>query len=75
MTLDELIAQSTNPQEFTRLCNVVFTDIYGDKFQIIDGTRADNGNDGYVVSEQRILAIHCPVKPEQKTDAGYLENR
>ena len=32
MTLDELIAQGTNPQEFTRLCNSVFTDIYGDSF-------------------------------------------
>jgi hypothetical protein len=32
MTLDELIAQGTNPREFTRLCNSVFTDIYGDSF-------------------------------------------
>ena len=72
MTLDELIAQMTNPQEFTRLCNSVFTDIYGDAFQVIDGTRGDNGNDGYVASERRMLAMHCPVKPEQKTDVGYL---
>lgn len=72
MTLDELIAQMTNPQDFTRLCNSVFTDIYGDAFQVIDGTRSDNGNDGYVASERRMLAMHCPVKPEQKTDAGYL---
>lgn len=72
MTLDELIAQMTNPQEFTRLCNSVFTDIYGDAFQVIDGTRGDNGNDGYVASERRMLAMHCPVKPEQKTDAGYV---
>lgn len=73
MTLDELIAQMTNPQEFTRLCNSTFTDIYGDAFQVIDGTRGDNGNDGYVASEQRMLAMHCPIKPEQKTDAGYLD--
>jgi hypothetical protein len=73
MGLDELIAQMTNPQEFTRLCNSVFTDIYGDAFQVIDGTRGDNGNDGYVASERRILAIYCPIKPEQKTDAGYLD--
>ncbi len=39
MTLDELIAQMTNLQEFTRLSNCVFTDIYGDAFQVIDGTR------------------------------------
>jgi hypothetical protein len=73
MTLDELIAQMTNPQEFTRLCNSVFTDIYRDAFQVIDGTRGDNGNDGYVATERRMLAVHCPMKPEQKTDAGYLE--
>src|ERR1039457_5623841 len=73
MTLDELIAQMTNPQEFTRLCNSVFTDIYGEAFQVIDGTRGDNGNDGYVANERRVLAMYCPSKPEQKTDAGYLE--
>jgi hypothetical protein len=73
MTLDELIAQMTNPQEFTRLCNSVFTDIYRDAFQVIDGTRGDNGNDGYVATERRMLAMHCPIKPEQRTDAGYLE--
>lgn len=73
MSLDEQIAQITNPQEFTRLCNAVFADIYGHNFQVIDGTRGDNGNDGYVASENRMLAINCPIKPEQKTDAGYLE--
>lgn len=72
MSLDEQIAQMTNPQEFTRLCNTVFTDIYSHAFQVIDGTRSDNGNDGYVDSENRMLAINCPIKPEQKTDAGYL---
>jgi hypothetical protein len=73
MTLDEQIAQMTNPQEFARLCNAVFTDIYGDAFQVIDGTRGDGGNDGYVTTERRMLAMHCPIKPEQKTDAGYSE--
>jgi hypothetical protein len=73
MTLDELIAQTTNPQEFARLCNSVFSDIYGNSFQVIDGTRGDDGNDGYVASERRMLAIYCPVKPEQKTDASYLK--
>lgn len=73
MTLEEMIAQMTNPQEFTRLCNSVFTDVYGDAFQVIDGTRGDNGNDGYIATEHRMLAMHCPVKPDQKTDAGYLE--
>jgi len=73
MTLDELIAQMTDPWEFTRLCNAIFTDMYAHDFQVIDGTRGDNGNDGYVASERRMLAIHCPVKPEQKKDAGYLD--
>ena len=73
MTLDELVAQMTNPMEFTRLCNAVFTDIYGRDFQVIDGSRGDNGNDGYVSSERRMLAMHCPVKPEQKRDTGYLD--
>lgn len=73
MTLDELIAQMTNPQEFTRLCNAVFADIYGRDFQVIDGSRSDNGNDGYIASEKRMLAMHCPVKPEQRKDADYLQ--
>ena len=70
MTLDELIAQMTNPMEFTRLCNAVFTDIYGHDFQVVDGSRGDNGNDGYVSSERRMLAMHCPVKPDQKKEDG-----
>lgn len=73
MSLDELIAQLTNPQDFTRLCNSVFTDIYGHNFQVIDGSRSDNGNDGYIIGERRLLAMYCPIKPEQKTDAGYLK--
>ena len=73
MTLDEQIAQITDPQEFTRLCNTVLTEKYGQGFQVIDGTRSDEGNDGYIISEKRILAIYCPVKPERRTDADYLE--
>lgn len=73
MSLDELIAQITNPQDFTRLCNTIFTDIYGHNFQVIDGSRSDNGNDGYIIGERRVLAMYCPIKPEQKTDAAYLK--
>jgi hypothetical protein len=61
MTLDEQIAQITNPQEFTRLCNAIFTEKYGHDFQVIDGTRGDEGNDGYVISEKRVIAIYCPI--------------
>src|SRR4030042_2516188 len=73
MTLDEQIAQIANPQEFTRLCNMVLTQRYGRDYQVIDGTRADGGNDGYIISEKRILAMYCPVKPECRTDADYLK--
>jgi hypothetical protein len=72
MTLDEQIAQITNPQEFARLCNAVFTEIHGLDYQVIDGTRGDNGNDGYLSGEARMLAIYCPIKPEQRTDAQFL---
>lgn len=73
MTLDEQIAQITDPQEFTRLCNTVLTERYGSDYQVIDGTRADGGNDGYIISEKRIIAMYCPIKPERRTDADYLE--
>ena len=73
MTLEEQIAQSTDPQEFTRLCNTILTEKYGSDYQVIDGTRSDDGNDGYVISEKRILAMYCPIKPERKTDADYLK--
>jgi hypothetical protein len=71
MNLENQISQITNPQEFTRLCNAIFTALHGNEYQVIDGTRADEGNDGYVRSEERIIAIHCPIKPEKKTDKDY----
>jgi len=49
------------------------TEKYGHQFQIIDSTRSDDGNDGYVISEKRILAMYCPIKPERKTDSDYLK--
>jgi len=73
MYLEDQIALITNPQEFTRLCNSILTCVYGEEFQIIDGTRSDEGNDGYLRSEKRIFAIYCPIKPEKKTDNDYFE--
>jgi len=73
MTLEEQIAQINNPQEFTKLCNMLLAEKYGSGYQIIDGTRADGGNDGYVISEKRIFAMYCPIKPERKTDSDYLK--
>ena len=72
MTIERHISQYDNPQEFTRLCNAVFSAKYGDDYQVIDGSREDGGNDGLVTSEKRILAMYCPMKPEQRTDASYL---
>lgn len=71
MAMDEMIAQMVDPHEFVRLVNAVHVDMYPQSFQVIDGTRGDNGNDGYVASERRMIAIHCPIKPEQRRDADY----
>lgn len=71
MALDELVAQIVDPQEFVRLVNGVHVDMYPRDFQVVDGTRGDNGNDGYVASERRMIAIYCPVKPEQRRDSDY----
>lgn len=73
MYLEDQIVLITNPQEFTRLCNSILTCIYSENFQIIDGTRSDEGNDGYLGSEKAIFAIYCPIKPEKKTDNDYLD--
>lgn len=72
MSLEDQIAQIVNPQEFTRLCNTLFAAVYKENYQVIDGTRGDEGNDGYVVTERRVLAIYCPIKPERKQDRDYL---
>src|SRR5262245_45972662 len=71
MPLEEQIAQTVNPTLFTRLCNSLFTAAHGHAYQVIDGTRGDEGNDGWLETEQRIFAMYCPLKPERKTDADY----
>jgi len=73
MNLEEQIRQISNPQEFVDICNTIFSEKYKENFQVIDGTRSDQGNDGYIISEKCILAIYCPVKPENKTDQDYRE--
>lgn len=72
MDLEEQIRQVNNPQEFVKLCNTIFTLKYNEDFQIIDGSRSDKGNDGYVRSEERLFAIYCPVKPENKRDQDFI---
>ena len=73
MSLEEQIAQTVDPTVFMRLCNSVLQAEYGHAFQAVDGTRGDEGNDGWLESERRIFAVHCPVKPERKTDAGFRD--
>jgi hypothetical protein len=73
MSLEEQIAQTVDPVQFTRLCNSLFAAAYGHDYQPIDGTRGDEGNDGWLNSERKILAIYCPLKPERRTDADYRD--
>ena len=73
MSLEEQIAQTVDPTLFTRLCNSLFTAEHGHSYQVIDGTRGDEGNDGWLQAECRIYAIYCPFKPERRTDADYRD--
>lgn len=73
MDLEEQIGRINNPQEFVKICNTIFVEKYKEDFQVTDGTRGDEGIDGYITSEQRIIAIYCPVKPESRTDKDYRE--
>ncbi|MGB5081203.1 MAG: hypothetical protein WBO23_10725 [Burkholderiales bacterium] len=73
MSLEEQIAQTVDPTLFTRLCNSLFTAEHGHSYQVVDGTRGDEGNDGWLETECRIFAIHCPLKPERRTDADYRD--
>lgn len=73
MSLEEQIAQTVDPVLFTRLCNSLFAAEYGHDYQPIDGTRGDEGNDGWLNSERRVLAIYCPLKPERRTDNDYRD--
>src|SRR6266571_6091158 len=73
MSLEEQIAQTVDPTLFTRLCNTLLTAQHGHAYQVIDGTRGDEGNDGWLDSERRIFAIYCPLKPERRKDADYVD--
>src|SRR3990167_6688716 len=73
MSLEEQIAETVDQMLFTRLCNSLFTAQHGHSYQVIDGTRGDEGNDGWLDAERRILAIYCPIKPERRTDADYRD--
>lgn len=72
ISFDEQIAQMSNPVEFVRLCNALLTAEYKYDFQIVDGTRGDEGNDGYIAADKCLIAIYCPMKPERRTDGDYI---
>src|SRR5258708_7527044 len=73
MSLEDQIARTVDPRLFVRLCNSLFTAEHGHAYQVVDGTRGDEGNDGWLDSERRIFAIYCPMKPERKKDSDYRE--
>jgi hypothetical protein len=66
MNLEAQIELITAPQEFTRLCNAVFAAEHGDDFLPIDDDRADRGNDGYLKSAKRVVALHCFKRAQNK---------
>jgi hypothetical protein len=57
--LEKQIELIANPQEFTRLYNTVLSLKYGEDFLPIDDDQRDSGNDGYVITEKRMIAGHC----------------
>jgi hypothetical protein len=73
MSLEDQISQTVDPALFTRLCNAVLAAEHGHGYQVIDGTRGDEGNDGWLESERRIFAIYCPLKPERRKDSDYRD--
>lgn len=68
MSLEDQIGQTVDPALFTRLCNAVLTAEHPHDYQVVDGTRGDGGNDGWLRSQKRMYAMYCPVKPEHRTD-------
>lgn len=72
MSLTAQIELMTNPQEFTRLCNMVLSAEYGMDFRPIDDDRPDRGNDGYVLSEKRLFAMHCFKRVQNQSLDGNI---
>jgi hypothetical protein len=73
MNLQTQIEMMRDPGRFTRLFGLLIGAEYPD-YQVVDDTRADGGNDGYLPSEKRMFARHCFAKPEkQKDDEAILK--
>lgn len=74
MDLASQIAANNNPQEHTRLCVALYEAEYKSDYQAIDDNRADDGNDGYIISEKRMIARHCfKVRPKAALDSAVLK--
>lgn len=55
------IREIREPQQFQDLCQQVLAAEHDD-FQVLDDSRGDEGNDGYIPSQRRLFAIYCPEK-------------
>lgn len=74
MDIEKQISLCNNPQEFTRLCNVILQAEFTNNFRALSDDRADGGNDGYIISEKRIIARHCFKQiPKQKIDSEIIK--
>jgi len=73
MTLIREIELIDDPQYFTKLCKALLSAQYGNDYQPIDDNSSDSGNDGYIISEQRMFARHCFKKvPNQRTNFDVI---
>jgi hypothetical protein len=75
MNLEAQIQLITVPQEFTRLCNAVLEAEHGDDFLLIDDDQADRGNDGYLKSKKRLIAMHCFKRVQNQALEAEIERR
>ncbi len=65
MNIEDQIANLTNPQEFTHLVNVIFSNKWGFDYDQIDDDQSDGGNDGYLRTEKTLFARHCFKSPHK----------
>lgn len=75
MSLEREIELIDNPQRFTQLCTSLLNAEYKTDYQPVDDNRSDDGNDGYLITEQRMFARHCFKKPPQRRTDGDIFNK
>lgn len=71
MNLTEQISLINNPQDFNKLCDNLFSAIWGEEYQQIDDDQSDGGNDGYLLNKKWLFAKHCFKKLQKK---NYIKN-